>query len=136
MKKKNKISIVFLVFSILLLVGVMAIVNSGNPLDGAKVNEYVNYSGSGEKIGTYAVVKLSNKDFDKLTPEYFAEYAISTVDNSGYDYYTIASKDGRGAIWEGSSIYCLRIGTLNKDYTIEKENYILTLNNGKYIKTE
>lgn len=132
----KKFVIILAVFAVLFLGGVILLINSGNPLIGADVKEYALKSGSGTEIGKYAVVQLSNKDFEKLTPEYYCEFAKETVDGSGYNYFTIASKDGRGAVWSGSDVSVLTVGTLDADYMIAEAQTVYTLNGGAYIQTE
>lgn len=135
-KKAGKAVAIILVIIFIILGGLIAIINSGNPLTGAAVTEYPVKSGSGEQIGTYAVVKLSNKQFEKLTPEYYAEYAKGTVDGSGYNWYTVANKNGKGAVWNGSDITTLTVGTIDADYCITETENVYTLSSGEYVAAE
>ena len=132
MNKITKISFIVLAISVVIIIGLVALINSGNPLTGAKIEAQPSYSGSGEVIGEYGLVTVSSKDFDKITPEYYAEFAKDAVDGSGYDYVTVASKDGRGTIWYGSDISTLNIGTLAEDNTISEITKTMTLDGDTY----
>lgn len=133
-KKAGKIVAIISALALLFLVAVIILVSSGNPLIGKSVKEYTLRSGGGAEIGKYAVVDVSTKEFEKLTPEYYYEYAKESVENSGFNYYAISSKDGRGAVWNGSDITVLTVGTLDKDYAIEEPQTVYTLSGDTYVK--
>ena len=89
-----------------------------------------------EKIGTYAYIELSDKEFNELTPEEFYEFAINKVDNSGYNWVSIVSGHGYGACWGGSFIQTLTFGELDDEHCIINTSETWELKENTYIPIE
>ncbi len=86
--------------------------------------------------GTYAYIKLSDSDFDKLTPDDYYEFAKKVVDNSGYNWVSVVSQRGYGACWSPLYIGTLSFGFLNDDYSIEKTEEMWEIKDNTYVPLE
>ena len=96
--------------------------SDSNILMNAKIHERPVINGSGtERIGTYAYIEIDKETMKKACSENdYIEFLNDRVNDSGYNWFTIAFEDHTGIQFAGSIIYYGTYGTLDDDYCIEK----------------
>lgn len=86
---------------------------ASNPIMDCKVKTTDVKSGSGDVIGTRAYVEFSEEQFNKLTDEQIAEFALNVVNGADYNYFTIDFGNNRGVTFPGCMIICGSIGEID-----------------------
>ena len=96
--------------------------SDSNILMNAKIHERPVINGSGtERIGTYAYIEIDKETMKKACSENdYIEFLNERVNDSGYNWFTIAFEDNTGIQFAGSIIYYGTYGKLDDDYCIEK----------------
>lgn len=94
-------------------------------------------SGSGDVLGQYAFVRITNEQLESITPEMLKEFADNIVENSGYSWVSIVTSSDNGICFAGSDTSSALYGKLDKDGSILDANGIWVRDaNGNYIYTE
>lgn len=90
-------------------------------------------SGSGEKIGEYAYIRITKAQLQSITEENYKEFAETVVKDSGYNWVSIICDDGTGICFPGSMYYVGTYGKQDSDGSILEDYGSITLNeNGGY----
>ena len=90
-------------------------------------------SGSGEKIGEYAYIRVMKSQLEEITEENYKEFAETVVQDSGYNWVAIICDDGTGICFPGSMYYAAQYGKQDSDGGILEQYGAITLNeNGGY----
>lgn len=85
-------------------------------------------SGSGEKIGEYAYIRIMKSQLEEITEENYAEFAETVVKDSGYNWVAIMCDDGTGICFPGSMYYVAQYGKQDSDGGILEVYGDITLN--------
>ena len=85
-------------------------------------------SGSGEKIGEYAYIRIMKSQLEGITEENYAEFAETVVKDSGYNWVAIMCDDGTGICFPGSMYYVAQYGKQDSDGGILEVYGDITLN--------
>lgn len=90
-------------------------------------------SGSGEKIGEYAYIRITKAQLQSITEENYKEFVETVVKDSGYNWVSIICDDGTGICFPGSMYYVGTYGKQDSDGSILEDYGSITLNeNGGY----
>lgn len=90
-------------------------------------------SGSGDKIGEYAYIRIMKTQLQAITEENYKEFAETVVKDSGYNWVAIICDDGTGICFPGSMYYVGTYGKQDSDGSILEDHGYITLNeNGGY----
>ena len=71
-------------------------------------------TGSGDKIGEYAYIRITKAQLQAITEENYKEFVETVVKDSGYNWVAILCDDGTGICFPGSMYY---VGTYGKQDT-------------------
>ena len=85
-------------------------------------------SGSGEKIGEYAYIRIMKRQLEAITEENYKEFAESVVQDSGYNWISIVCDDGTGLCFPGSMYYVADYGKQDSDGSISEIYGTIILN--------
>lgn len=85
-------------------------------------------SGSGEKIGEYAYIRIMKSQLEEITEENYAEFAETVVKDSGYNWVAIMCDDDTGICFPGSMYYVAQYGKQDSDGGILEVYGDITLN--------
>lgn len=90
-------------------------------------------SGTGEKIGEYAYIRIMKSQLEEITEENYKEFAETVVKDSGYNWVSIVCDDGTGICFPGSMYYAAQYGKQDSDGGILEQYGTITLDeNGGY----
>lgn len=90
-------------------------------------------SGTGEKIGEYAYIRVMKSQLEEITEENYKEFAETIVRDSGYNWVAIMCDDGTGICFPGSMYYAAQYGKQDSDGGILEQYGTITLDeNGGY----
>jgi len=104
-----------------------------NPLTACDLTVDDVKSGSGEKIGEYAYIKITKDQLKEVTEENYKDFAETVVKDSGYNWVAIFCDDGTGICFPGSMYYVAQYGKQDTDGGILEVVGTITLNeNGGY----
>lgn len=94
-------------------------------------------SGSGDVLGQYAFVRITNEQLENITPEMLKEFSDNIVKNSGYNWVSIVTPSDNGICFTGSDTSSAFYGKLDKDGSIlDAEGMWVCDENGNYTYTE
>lgn len=93
-------------------------IDSDNPLMNLNIQVGIVKNGFGEKIGNYAYVTISKEALKEITGQQLYEFAYEKIDNSGYNWFTIACEDDTGIQFPGSTSMFATYGILDDDHCI------------------
>lgn len=102
-------------------------IDSDNPLMNLNVQIGIVKNGFGEKIGNYAYVTISKEALKEITGQQLYEFAHEKIDNSGYNWFTIACEDDTGIQFPGSMPMIATYGVLDDDHCIATTEGHITL---------
>ncbi|MBD9235221.1 MAG: hypothetical protein EGR20_10205, partial [Alistipes onderdonkii] len=90
-------------------------------------------TGSGDKIGEYAYIRITKAQLQAITEENYKEFAETVVKDSGYNWVAILCDDGTGICFPGSMYYVGTYGKQDTDGSILEDYGAITLDeNGGY----
>lgn len=85
-------------------------------------------SGTGDKIGEYAYIRVMKSQLEEITEENYKEFAETVVQDSGYNWIAIICDDGTGICFPGSMYYVAQYGKQDSDGSILEEYGTIYLN--------
>jgi hypothetical protein len=109
---------------------------SSNPLMNLEVNTADVKSGGGDVIGTRAWVTYTRSQFDALTDDQIAEFALEVVDGADYNWFTIDFGDGTGVVFSGCLIQGASLGEIDDTGAILKAEKYLTVSKDGTVEWE
>ena len=90
-------------------------------------------TGSGDKIGEYAYIRITKAQLQAITEENYKEFVETVVKDSGYNWVAILCDDGTGICFPGSMYYVGTYGKQDTDGSILEDYGTITLDeNGGY----
>lgn len=90
-------------------------------------------TGSGDKIGEYAYIRITKAQLQSITEENYKEFVETVVKDSGYNWVAILCDDGTGICFPGSMYYVGTYGKQDADGSILENYGAITLDeNGGY----
>lgn len=90
-------------------------------------------TGSGDKIGEYAYIRITKAQLQSITEENYKEFVETVVKDSGYNWVAILCDDGTGICFPGSMYYVGTYGKQDTDGSILEDYGAITLDeNGGY----
>jgi hypothetical protein len=90
-------------------------------------------TGSGDKIGEYAYIRITKAQLQAITEENYKEFVETVVKDSGYNWVAILCDDGTGICFPGSMYYVGTYGKQDTDGSILEDYGAITLDeNGGY----
>ena len=90
-------------------------------------------TGSGDKIGEYAYIRITKAQLQAITEENYKEFVETVVKDSGYNWVAILCDDGTGICFPGSMYYAGTYGKQDTDGSILEDYGAITLDeNGGY----
>lgn len=92
-------------------------------------------NGSGDTvIGEYAFIRITDEEFEKITPDILKEFAENVVNDSGYNWVAIMTSSDTGICFTGSDVSFATYGKMDKDGSILEAIGMWTLDaDGNYI---
>lgn len=95
-------------------------------------------NGSGDTvIGEYAFIRITDEEFEKITPDILKEFAENVVNDSGYNWVAIMTSSDTGICFSGSDVSFATYGKMDKDGSILEAIGMWTLDaDGNYIYEE
>jgi hypothetical protein len=109
---------------------------SSNPLMNLEVNTADVKSGGGNVIGTRAWVTYTRSQFDALTDDQIAEFALEVVDGADYNWFTIDFGDGTGVVFNSCSTLLASLGEIDDTGALLKTEKYLTVSHDGSVKWE
>lgn len=85
-----------------------------------------------EAIGKWAELKITKESLVATTEEQFERFCHDRVEESGYNWYTIACSDGTGIQFNGCFTGAATYGIIDKDGCIEDVLGYITLGDDGY----
>lgn len=90
-------------------------------------------TGSGDKIGEYAYIRITKAQLQAITEENYKEFVETVVKDSSYNWVAILCDDGTGICFPGSMYYVGTYGKQDTDGSILEDYGAITLDeNGGY----
>ena len=90
-------------------------------------------TGSGDKIGEYAYIRITKAQLQAITEENYKEFVETVVKDSGYNWVAILCDDGTGICFPGSMYYVGTYGKQDTDGSILEDYGAIPLDeNGGY----
>ena len=84
-------------------------------------------TGSGDKIGEYAYIRITKAQLQAITEENYKECVETVVKDSGYNWVAILCDDGTGMCFPGSMYYVGTYGKQDTDGSILEDYGAITL---------
>ena len=84
-------------------------------------------TGSGDKIGEYAYIRITKAQLQAITEENYKEFVETVVKDSGYNWVAILCDDGTGICFPGSMYYVGTYGKQDTDGSILEDYGAITL---------
>ena len=84
-------------------------------------------TGSGDKIGEYAYIRITKAQLQSITEENYKEFVETVVKDSGYNWVAILCDDGTGICFPGSMYYVGTYGKQDTDGSILEDYGAITL---------
>lgn len=134
---KGVLIAVVLLFALVMIFGDDAPEAGGNPLMAAEIKTADVMNGTGDTVlGQRAYVEISKADFEALTDEQLAEFAIANVKGADYNWFTIDRGDGEGLCFTGCMIELAPYGDIDEEGAIVKAQEYWTVNDDGTVNKE